>query len=80
VPLPGTDGSQIAFDLIRLALQSIARTAIVPLQDVLDLGSEARVNTPGAPEGNWAWRVRADQLDSAHAEHLAELTVLYGRA
>ena len=76
----GTDGSQIAFDLIRLALQSIARTAIVPLQDVLDLGSEARVNTPGAPEGNWAWRVQADQLDPAHAEHLAELTVLYGRA
>ncbi len=76
----GTDGSQIAFDLIRLALESIARTAIVPLQDVLDLGSEARVNTPGAPEGNWAWRVQADQLDAAHAERLAELTVLYGRA
>jgi 4-alpha-glucanotransferase len=76
----GTDGSQIALDLMRLALESIARTAIVPLQDVLDLGSEARVNTPGAPEGNWAWRVRADQLDAAHAERLAELTLLYGRA
>ena len=47
------DGPSIAQDLIRLALSSTANTAIVPLQDVLDLGSEARMNTPGAPEGNW---------------------------
>jgi 4-alpha-glucanotransferase len=76
----GTDGQDIAYDLIRLALSSIARTAIVPLQDVLDLGSEARFNLPGAPEGNWSWRVRADQLDPAHADRLAELTTLFGRA
>ena len=76
----GTDGMAITTDLIRLALSSTARTAIIPLQDVLDLGSEARVNTPGAAQGNWAWRVRADQLDPARAECLAELTALYGRA
>ena len=52
----------------------------MPLQDVLNLGSEARINTPGAPEGNWAWRVRGEQLDPARAECLAELTTLYGRA
>jgi 4-alpha-glucanotransferase len=76
----GTDGSEIARDLIRLALSSTANTAIVPLQDVLDLGSEARMNTPGAPESNWVWRVRADQLDPEHADCLAELTTTYGRS
>ena len=75
-----TDGSQIAEDLMRLALSSVAHLAIVPLQDVLDLGSEARINTPGAPEGNWSWRMRAEQLDPARAACLAELTSLYGRA
>jgi len=66
---------------MRLALSSVARMAIVPLQDVLDLGSEARFNTPGAPEGNWAWRLRApDELNPARAQCLAELTTIYGRA
>ncbi|MBV9578228.1 MAG: 4-alpha-glucanotransferase [Chloroflexi bacterium] len=76
----GTDGSRIAEDLMRLALASVARTAIVPLQDVLDLGSEARMNTPGRPEGNWAWRVQPDQLTPERAACLAEMTSLYGRA
>jgi 4-alpha-glucanotransferase len=76
----GTDCSQIARDLIRLALSSTANTAIVPLQDVLDLGSEARMNTPGQPESNWAWRVQTDQLDGERANCLAELTTTYGRS
>jgi 4-alpha-glucanotransferase len=76
----GTDGSHIALDLVRLALSSIARYAIVPVQDVLELGSEARLNTPGAAEGNWTWRLQPGQLDASHAEGLAELSVLYGRA
>jgi 4-alpha-glucanotransferase len=66
-------------EVMRLALSSTANTAIVPLQDVLDLGSEARFNTPGAPEGNWTWRVRADQLDPRRADCLAEMTQTYGR-
>jgi len=76
----GTDGSDIAYDLIRLALASTAKTAIVPLQDVLALGSEARMNTPGATGSSWSWRVRAEQLEPACADRLAELTELYGRA
>jgi 4-alpha-glucanotransferase len=76
--LAGGSG-RVAADLMRLALSSVARIAIVPLQDVLDLGSEARFNTPGAAEGNWAWRVQADQFDAARAECLAELTETYGR-
>jgi 4-alpha-glucanotransferase len=76
----GSDGTTIAFDVMRLALGSVARTAIVPLQDVLGLGSEARMNTPGAAEGNWEWRVRPEQVDERHARRLAELTEVYGRA
>jgi 4-alpha-glucanotransferase len=76
----GTDGSCIADDLIRLALSSTANTAIVPLQDVLDLGSEARMNTPGVPEGNWTWRVQSEQLDPARADCLAQSTTTYGRS
>ncbi|MBV9545765.1 MAG: 4-alpha-glucanotransferase, partial [Chloroflexi bacterium] len=61
-------------------LGSVARTAIVPLQDVLGLGSEARMNTPGASLGNWSWRVCADQLDPQCANRLGDLTETYGRA
>ena len=47
---------------------------------MLDLGSEARMNTPGATGSSWAWRVRSDQLDPACADRLAALTEIYGRA
>jgi 4-alpha-glucanotransferase len=76
----GIDGSHVSQDLMRLALGSIANTAIVPMQDVLDLGSEARMNTPGALHGNWAWRILAEQLDPRHAACLAEMTTTYGRS
>jgi 4-alpha-glucanotransferase len=76
----GTDGAAIARDLIRLALASTANTAIVPLQDLLALGSEGRMNTPGAPESNWTWRFHADQLDADLAGSLADLTTTYGRS
>lgn len=75
----GSSGEDATWDLIRLALSSVADTAILPLQDVLDLGSEARMNVPGAAEGNWRWRVSAEDLRADAAERLAELTVLYGR-
>jgi 4-alpha-glucanotransferase len=76
----GSDRPQTTEALIRLALSSTANTAIVPLQDVLDLGSQARVNTPGAAAGNWTWRVRAHQLEPVRAECLAEMTITYARA
>ena len=76
----GTDGAHIARDLMRAALSSIANTAVVPLQDVLDLGSEARMNTPGSLEANWTWRFQADQLDPERADCLAEMTATYGRS
>jgi 4-alpha-glucanotransferase len=58
---------------------SVANTAIVPVQDVLGLGSEARMNTPGTTRGNWRWRLVAGQLAEKHALRLAELAQLYGR-
>jgi 4-alpha-glucanotransferase len=75
----GTDGRDIAWDLIRLALSSVAEWAVIPLQDVLSLGAEARMNVPGRPQDNWTWRYTEGTLTPAHAERLAELTMTYGR-
>jgi 4-alpha-glucanotransferase len=76
----GSDGRDASWDMIRLAWASVADTAIAPLQDVLDLGTEARMNLPGRPSGNWTWRFRSGQLTEAMLDRLADLTVLYGRA
>ncbi len=73
------DGSDIAWDLIRLVAGSTADTALWPMQDVLDLGNEARMNRPGQAEGQWAWRMTPAQLESFPAERLAELSWLYDR-
>jgi len=73
-------GRHIHWDLIRLAWLSAPHTAIVPAQDLLGLGSGARMNRPGKPSGNWAWRVSAGALGEPLAERLGELTNLYGRA
>jgi len=76
----GTDGREIHWDFIRAALRSAAETAIVPLQDVLGLGSRARMNRPGTGEGNWEWRFAADDFGAAECDRLGELTETYGRA
>lgn len=76
----GSDGGEIHWDLIRLALGSVARMALYPLQDVLGLGTEARMNRPGSAEGNWEWRFTADQLTPAISSRLAGLTETYGRS
>ncbi len=75
----GRDGSDISWDFIRLALASVAELAIIPLQDVLKLGNEARMNTPGLAGGNWSWRFHEGQLDPDVAGRLRLLTGLYGR-
>ncbi len=69
----GTDGSHIHWALIRLAMTSVADMAIFPLQDVLGLGSEARLNVPGRPHGNWTWRFREGDLRPELADTLREL-------
>ncbi len=75
----GRDGGDIAWDFIRLAWSSVAFMALTPLQDVLDLGSEARMNFPGREAGNWAWRFADGDLTPQLAERLAELTTLTAR-
>lgn len=74
-----TDGGRIARDFIRTALGSIASFAIFPMQDILDLGSEGRMNTPGYPSGNWSWRYDGSCLSNALAHELLQTTLLYGR-
>ncbi len=71
---------QLPAELIRLAMMSVAHTVMIPLQDVLGLGEEARMNRPAIPSGNWEWRLLPDQLTSLHAEMLLELTETYGRS
>jgi 4-alpha-glucanotransferase len=66
--------------LIREALGSVGQLAIIPAQDLLDLGSEARLNTPGTAHGNWSWRLQAGALTPRLAAHFAQLNAMYGRA
>jgi 4-alpha-glucanotransferase len=79
VAYAGGDGRDPAADLIRLAYSSVARRAIVPLQDVFGLGSEARMNTPGRGAGNWRWRARGEGFTDARADALRRLAALTGR-
>jgi 4-alpha-glucanotransferase len=68
------------WSLVRLALSSRARIAILPMQDVLGLGEEARMNHPGTVgNGNWQWRVEPDQLTPGLAARLREATAESGR-
>ncbi len=68
-----------AADLIRAAWASVSALAIAPLQDVLSMGSDARMNRPGIATGNWKWRFRLDQFRPESIQRMAELTTLYNR-
>jgi 4-alpha-glucanotransferase len=70
---PGTS-ADAARELMRLAWSSPAALAIAPLQDLLNLGSEARMNVPGRADGNWRWRVREDMLSPDAFQRLQQLT------
>ena len=67
------------WELVRLTLSSRAVLSILALQDVLGLGSEARMNRPGEIDGNWSWRFDADSLDDTLAEALRRETEAAGR-
>lgn len=75
----GVDGDDIAWDLIRASWASQADLSMAPLQDVLSLGSESRMNLPGRPDGNWTWRFLPDQVSADQAGRLEEINSLYGR-
>ncbi len=65
--------------LIRTALGSVADTAIIPMQDYLGLGGEARINTPSTLGGNWEWRMERDACTEELSKHMLELAWIYGR-
>lgn len=73
------DGNNIHWDLIRLCLSTVAAYAIFPLQDVLGIGKEGRMNTPGVGTDNWAWRYEKDALSDDIAEGLKITSQLFGR-
>ncbi|GAB4396236.1 MAG: 4-alpha-glucanotransferase [Rhodoferax sp.] len=74
-----SNGLDVSWDLIRAASASVADLAIFPLQDVLNLGSEHRMNRPGTSGGNWGWRFHWGMVEPWHAQRLRRVTELYQR-
>lgn len=74
-----SDGRDIAVDLIRAALASVADMSVIPLQDILRLDSTARMNIPGTRSDNWSWRFPGEELREEYSARLRELTEMYGR-
>ena len=75
-----SDGEHIHWDMIRLALASVADTAIIPMQDLLGLNNKSRMNKPASKSGNWNWRCGLDSFSDQTAEKLLKLTEIYGRS
>ena len=75
----GCDGAEFNWALIRAAMASVADVAIFPLQDILGLGKEARMNHPGTVGTNWRWRYTPGALTGQIANRLANLVALYER-
>jgi 4-alpha-glucanotransferase len=67
-------------EMIRLAMMSVAETAIIPMQDILGLGAEARMNRPAGKGANWRWRLAADTLTEEAIGYLRDATEIYGRS
>ena len=76
---PDDDGREIHWMMIRAIMMSVANVAMVPVQDVLGLGNEFRMNLPGTAEGNWSFRLQPGALTPAIADRLRDLADTYGR-
>jgi 4-alpha-glucanotransferase len=74
-----TSAKDIPWELIRLAMMSVANLAIIPMQDIIGLGEEARMNLPATGEGNWEWQLAPGELTPALADKLRTMTQIYGR-
>ncbi|MFZ1947622.1 MAG: 4-alpha-glucanotransferase [bacterium] len=70
---------RVAWELVRLAMMSVARMAVFPMQDILGLGEDSRMNLPSMADGNWGWRLTPDQMAGAPARELLAITETYGR-
>lgn len=78
--LPPSEDPVIHWNSLRFLMASVADRVIAPLQDIMGLGSVARMNTPGRSDGNWTWRFHAEQLGDDLADKLAVMAHTYGRA
>ncbi|MBQ9765554.1 MAG: 4-alpha-glucanotransferase [Lachnospiraceae bacterium] len=75
----GVSDESMAWVMIKTAYASVSKMAIVPMQDVLELGSEGRMNTPSMPSGNWSWRCEETAFSKELSDKLLRLAELYGR-
>jgi 4-alpha-glucanotransferase len=75
----GVRGDALAAGVVRAALASVSALTVLPAQDLLGLGSEARFNTPGTVQGNWRWRLPAERFDDAMSRHFSLLNRSMGR-
>lgn len=73
------DGYIFTSEVTRLAVSSVADTAVIPMQDYLRLGAEARINVPSTPSGNWAWRMKDGAIPDGLADRIKAACKLYGR-
>jgi 4-alpha-glucanotransferase len=73
------DSSEIVGESVRMAWFSVAALSIVPVQDLLNLGAEARMNLPGSADANWCWRLTEDMLDTPVFQQLRDLTASSNR-
>lgn len=74
-----TPKDKIYLDFIRAAMASVSNTAIIPMQDWLGLGSEARINIPSTLGGNWTWRMGEDEFTDDIINMMSDMTLLYER-
>ncbi len=74
------DEDSVSWELIRMAMMSVSTISVIPMQDILNLGSAARMNQPSVTYGNWEWRLLPEQLTPDVSEKLMDMTRLYGRA
>ncbi|WP_182866476.1 4-alpha-glucanotransferase [Stieleria mannarensis] len=77
--MPKGDGVLVTGEMLRQVWSSSAALAMAPLQDILGLGADARMNVPGTPEGNWCWRTTSEMLSASAVQRLRELTAESGR-
>ena len=76
---PRLDEDSLTKDFIAMAMSSVADLCVIPMQDYLGLGSEARINVPSTLGGNWVWRMTESQFDEETVKEIARVTKLYGR-
>ena len=76
---PRLDEDSLTQDFIAMAMGSVASLCVIPIQDYLGLGSEARINIPSTLGGNWVWRLKKGQFGKEAVSEIARVTKLYGR-